>query len=285
MVESGKVRTKFSACDSRLASVFPHIVNFSAAWAAFPRHFPTPSLAIFSGIAMVARLQSTMNFKSLLTITAAVSSAALFSSCGSMSSGGSGLAAYHAYDRPTILPANPNNVKVKVSLSRQRTYVMEGSKMLLAMPVSVGAPGSTTPTGSFTITNKEEKKRANTHGYAYNGKTVVKTMLSKKPAGYSFTGTPMPYWCEFKADYGFHAGWLKHQPCSHGCIRMHENLAPKFYRLVKIGTPVNIAYSQPEDASYGNIPLPPDAGPLPDYDGSMYITDGYFKQHKSPKYD
>ncbi len=226
-----------------------------------------------------------MNFKSIVTIVAAVSSAAFFSSCAGLSSGGAGLSAYHAYDRPTKLPKNPNNVRVKVSISKQRAYVMEGSEILLAMPVSVGAPASKTPTGSFTIYNKVEKKRANTHGYAYSGNNVKKTMLSSKPAGWSFKGTPMPFWCEFKADYGFHTGWLKHQPCTHGCIRMHENLSPKFYRLVKVGTPVNISYSQPEDATVGNIPLPPDAGPLPDYAGTMYTTDGYFSQHKAPKYD
>ena len=225
-----------------------------------------------------------MNFKSTLVLAAMVSTAALISSCSITSSGGSGLAAYHAYDRPTKLPSNPNNVRVKVSLSKQRTYVMEGSQILLAMPVCVGAPGSSTPTGSFSIISKDAKYRANTHGYAYNGSQVQKTMLSKRPAGWSFKGTPMPYWCEFKANYGFHAGWVKHTPASHGCIRMHENLAPKFFKLVKIGTPVSIAYSQPEDATYGNIPLPPDAGPLPDYAGSMYVGDGYFTQHKAPSY-
>lgn len=227
-----------------------------------------------------------MNFKSLLTIAAAVSTAALFSSCANTPSGGGrGLGAYHAYDRPTKLPSNPGAVKVKVSLSKQRVYVMEGSEILLAMPVSVGAPSSPTPAGSFTIFAKEHKHRANTHGYAYSGNDIRKTMLSARPAGYSFKGTPMPYWCEFKPNYGFHTGWVKHQPCTHGCIRMHENLAPKFYRLVKVGTPVSIAYSQPEDSSVGNIPLPPDAGPLPDYAGNMYVGDGYFSQHKSPKYD
>lgn len=226
-----------------------------------------------------------MNFKSILTLAVVASSAALFSSCSNIPSGGSGLAAYHAYDRPTKLPKNPSAVKVKVSLSKQRTYVMEGSEVLLSMPVSVGAPGSTTPSGNFTIFNKVEKKRANTHGYAYSGNQVKKTMLSSRPPGWSFKGTPMPYWCEFKANYGFHTGWVKHTPCTHGCIRMHENLAPKFYRLVKVGTPVSIAYSQPEDSTLGNIPLPPDAGPLPDYAGTMYTGDGYFTQHKSPKYD
>ncbi|HVJ46482.1 MAG TPA: L,D-transpeptidase [Luteolibacter sp.] len=226
-----------------------------------------------------------MNFRNPILLGAAAIAVSLLSSCSITQSGGFGLAAYHSYDRPATLPSNPNNVKVKVSLSKQRTYVMEGSKVLLVMPVSVGAPGSPTPSGNFRIFNKVEKKRANTHGYAYNGNQVKKSMIGSRPLGWRFTGTPMPYWCEFKPNYGFHTGWVKHHPCTHGCIRMHENIAPKFYKLVKVGTPVSIAYSQPEDATVGNIPLPPDSGPLPDYNGNMYIGDGYFRQHRAPSFE
>lgn len=225
-----------------------------------------------------------MNLKTTLAFSVAAISAALLSSCTVPTNNSAALASYHKYDRPTKLPSNPSAVRVKVSLSKQRTYVMEGSQVLLAMPVSIGGPGTATPTGNFTIFNKEHQHRANTHGYAYNGKNTLKTFIGKKPAGYSFAGTPMPYWCEFKANYGFHTGWIKHQPCTHGCVRMHENLAPKFFRLVKVGTPVSIAYSQPEDATTGSFPLAPDAGPLPDYDGSMYTGKGYFTQHKTPVY-
>jgi hypothetical protein len=226
-----------------------------------------------------------MRHRTLLTLAAAVLATGFFSSCSSNTPKQElGLMLYHAYDRPAKMPSNPNNVKVKVSLSKQRTYVMEGSEVLLAMPVSVGAPGTATPAGNFRVFNKVEKKRANSHGYAYKDGQVKQTLLSKKPAGWSFKGTPMPYWVEFKQNYGFHTGWVKHHPCTHGCIRMHENVAPKFFSLVKVGTPVNIAYSQPEDATHGNILLPPDAGPLPDYPSTMYTGDGYFKQHKTPKF-
>jgi len=222
-------------------------------------------------------------FRSLALVGLA-SAAAFFTSC-SPTTGGAGLAAYHAYDRPAKLPKNPSAVRVKVSVSKQVAYVMEGNEALLVMPVCVGAPGTGTPTGTFTIFNKEEFHRASTHGYAYSGDQVKQTFLDKKPAGWSFKGTPMPFWCEFKSNYGFHTGWLKHHGASHGCIRMHENVAPKFFHLVKVGTPVNISYSQPEDATLGNIPLPPDAGPLPDYEGHMYTGDGYFHQYKKPTYN
>ena len=207
-----------------------------------------------------------------------------FSSC-SMNSPGGGISSYQAYDRPAKLPKNPGAVEVKVSLSKQRVYVMEGNEMLLAMPVSVGAPSSPTPTGNFRISDKQQYYRANTHGYASQGNQIEQTYLSKKKAGWSFKGTPMPYWCEFEPAYGFHTGWVKHTPCTHGCIRMHENLSPKFYRLVSQGTPVSIAYSQPEDAKWADMALPPDAGPLPDYSPAMYVGDGYFSQHKTPKFD
>lgn len=225
-----------------------------------------------------------MKFHRLLALAAATAAATFALPSCSLKSPGSGLAAYHAYDVPATRPANPKNVQVKVSLSKQRTYVMEGSKILLAMPVSVGTPSDPTPRGTFTIFNKKHKHRANSHGYAHNGNQVEQTYLAKKRPGWLFKGTPMPYWCEFKPNYGFHTGWVKHQPCTHGCIRMHENLAPKFFELVSLGTPVSIAYSQPEDSTT-NVPLPPDAGPLPDYHPGMYLGDGYFTRHKTPTFE
>ncbi|MGJ8642858.1 MAG: L,D-transpeptidase [Luteolibacter sp.] len=195
------------------------------------------------------------------------------------------ISSYQSYERPAKLPTNPSAVKVKVSLSKQRVYVMEGSEMLLVMPVCVGKASTPTPTGNFRIFNKEHKHRAFTHGYAYSGSSVKPSYLKNKPSGWNFKGTPMPYWCEFKPAYGFHTGWVKHAPASHGCIRMHENVSPKFFRIVSNGTPVNISHTQPEDAEHSNIPLPPDAGPLPNYPSSMYIGEGYFNRHTTPKFD
>ena len=226
------------------------------------------------------------NMRSLVFTTLAAGLAALFTSCSNMPTGGGGLAHYNAYNRPATLPSNPKNVRVKVSTGNQMLYVMEGNKPLLVTPISVGKPSSPTPKGNFRIFNKEHYHRANTHGYAYNGKQVKKCYLSQKPAGWSFKGTPMPYWCEFAPNYGFHTGWVKPYPCTHGCIRLHHNIAPKFFKLVSIGTPVNIATHQPEDNTIGrNVPRSPDAGPLPDFPGSFYVGNGYFTYHKPVKFE
>jgi len=227
-----------------------------------------------------------MKIQSVLMTMLGLSAAVGLSSC-SMNSPGGGIVSYQSYDRPAKLPKDPFAVKVKVSLSKQRVYVMEGDEMLLAMPVTVGKPSFPTPTGNFQISSKEAKRRAQTHGYAKSGNQIQRTYLNEKPSGWSFRGTPLPYWCEFKSAYGFHTGWVKHTPSTHdGCIRMHENLSPKFFKLVSVGTPVSISYSQPEDAKWANMLLPPDAGPLPDYDAySMYWDGGFFSHHKSPEFD
>ena len=82
------------------------------------------------------------------------------------------------------------------------------------------------------------------------GKTRIKEKrrISQPGAGY-----PMAYWCEFKPAYGFHEGFVWSEPRTMGCIRLHREAAARLYALVKIGTPVNIATSQPEDKQYGHF--------------------------------
>ncbi len=193
---------------------------------------------------------------------------------------------YNDYDRPAVLPSNPANVRVKVSLSNQMAYVMEGNKPLLIMPVTVGKSKTPTPRGEFQIRAKTHRYRANTHGYAVKGDKVLPCYLRNKPAGWSFRGTPMPYWCEFQPAYGFHTGWMKPYPASTGCLRMHKNVAPKFFRLVSVGTPVSIRQSHPEDATIGrNIPRPPDSTPFPgNPDAMMAKTDDFFTMHFHPTF-
>ena len=87
----------------------------------------------------------------------------------------------------------------------------------------------------------------------------------------------MGYWCEFSPAYGFHQGYVWPVPRSHGCIRLHKNVASKFFALVHSGTPVNIADTQPEDATIGaNVQRPTDyqdADPAPSYTASDRVFD------------
>ena len=214
----------------------------------------------------------------------------LLASCAlENSSSSAGLARYNAYDRPAKLPTNPSNVRVKVSLNTAIAYVMEGDTPLLVMPVGVGKPESPTPQGSFRIFHKNHHRRANTHGIALNkgNGTIRRTWARDVRSGDNFIGTPMPYWCEFKPAYGFHIGWVRPDPSTHGCIRMHHNLAPKFFRIVSVGTPVHIARSQPEDATHGREIMAnrPNAAGLPDKPLEYYRTNQYFTDHKTPVFE
>ena len=40
---------------------------------------------------------------------------------------------------------------------------------------------------------------------------------------------------------GMHVGILPGYAASHGCVRLPEEIAPKIYEKVKVGTPVEVA--------------------------------------------
>lgn len=148
-----------------------------------------------------------------------------------------------SYDPVVTQPTNPSKVRLKLSTGAQRLYVVEGDKVLLATPVCVGKAGSPTPTGSYTIYAKQEQRRR----------------ASQPGAGY-----PMTYWMEFKPAYGLHWGFVKPYPSTHGCVRMPIKAAKKTFQLVRIGTPIDIAHSQPWDATIGkSLPVLDDSS-LPD---------------------
>jgi hypothetical protein len=140
-----------------------------------------------------------------------------------------------SFDPPVQKPKNPSAVKLKLSTGAQRLYVVEGDTVLLATPVTVGKASSPTPHGNFTIYSKVANRRR----------------ASSPGAGY-----PMTYWMEFLPAYGLHWGFVKATPSTHGCVRMPIVAARKTFQLVRIGTPINIASSQPWDATVGkNLPV------------------------------
>ena len=152
------------------------------------------------------------------------------------------------YDVPAKRPHNANAVRVFVSTSQQRVYVTEGDRMLLVTPACVGTAKDPTPKGNFRVTAKIANKRR----------------ISQPGAGY-----PMPNWVEFKPAYGFHGGWIHPYPASHGCVRLPWKVSSKFFNLVRPGTPINIAVSQPFDAQYARTVTQPDERPTPEWPAAM----------------
>lgn len=183
-----------------------------------------------------------------------------------------------AYDPVGYKPTNPDNVRVKVSLQNRMVYVLEGNKPLLITATAIGLPDKPTPRGSFRVIEKIPNKRSGSYGFWVGGGSIIAGTSGQCPgAGYHYIGFPMQYWVGFAPGYGFHVGSVWPTPRTHGCLRVHQHAARELYELVRIGTPVNIALTQPEDATIGkNQPRPQDYND-PDPPKSETISQSAFK--------
>src|SRR5439155_24281224 len=84
-------------------------------------------------------------------------------------------------------------------------------------PCSTGRPGYSTTRGDFVITNKERNHRSTIYH------------------------VDMPYFIRFSClDFGMHAGYVPDHPASHGCIRLPEEAARKFFSELPVGTLVTV---------------------------------------------
>ena len=162
-------------------------------------------------------------------------------------------------------PHDPSKVEVRLSLATQDLYVVEpdkeGDRLLMAVQGNVGKPGAATPTGNFTIYNKEKHRRRQ----------------SEPDRGY-----PMAYWCEFAPAYGFHEGFVHPAPHTHGCVRLHREAAARLFALVRIGTKVHIENSLPEDKKWGSEVTRLDQSKDPDPPRSFMLSEAWFKDPPGP---
>jgi lipoprotein-anchoring transpeptidase ErfK/SrfK len=211
---------------------------------------------------------------SLFMLLAMAGALSLLTGCGTgrAVSGGE----YHV---TAYRPSDPSAVRVRVSLAKENVYVMEGDRCLMAAAISVGIPAKPTPKGNFTIYAKQEQKRSGSYGFSVQGNRILPS-TGGGPGRY--VGYPMGYWCEFAPAYGFHQGFVHPYPRTHGCIRLHGEAAPKFFALVKIGTPVNIADSQPEDETIGPKVQRVDDSKTPDPSPSVMISSSAFQKPSGP---
>lgn len=145
--------------------------------------------------------------------------------------------------------ATPDNVHVVVSLSKQRAYLMIGDQIVADSPISSGKRGHSTPTGNFSVLEKDPDHRSSIYGdYVDSSGRVVRAGISAKidaaPSGTHYVGAPMTWFMRLTGEgVGMHIGILPGYPASHGCIRMPADGAKLFYDHVKVGTPVEVSGS------------------------------------------
>ena len=215
----------------------------------------------FGTFTAVKRNSKLPSFSNLIPSLALAAAALVLGACTTVAP--SGTRNSFSFDPPVSQPTNPSAVKVKLSTGAQRLYVVEGDKVLLATPVSVGKASSPTPHGTFPVQAKVEKRRR----------------VSSPGAGY-----PMSYWIQFYSPaYGMHWGFVKPHPSTMGCVRMPLNSARKVFALVRVGTPIHVASSQPWDATVGKTLPVLDDSKLPDPPMSYMLSPQVFADQAKGK--
>ena len=134
---------------------------------------------------------------------------------------------------------------IKIDLENQRAYFYKGQQIVGVSVVSTGREGCNTPSGEFNVTQKDVDHISSLYGdyVEPNGEVVVQNVENgkdPKPPGTAFRGAPMPYFLRIQGGIGLHAGYLPGYPASHGCVRLPEGMALKFFEDASVGTPVEI---------------------------------------------
>jgi L,D-transpeptidase catalytic domain len=109
-------------------------------------------------------------------------------------------------------------VVMVVSITEQRAYVYRNGILIGATTVSTGRPGHLTPTGVFTVLQKQKEHRS----------TI-------------YDGAPMPYMERLTwGGVALHAGGLPGYPESHGCIHLPTEFAQRLFDISPNGMTVVI---------------------------------------------
>jgi lipoprotein-anchoring transpeptidase ErfK/SrfK len=107
---------------------------------------------------------------------------------------------------------------IVVSLADQRLYAYHDQQLVAWSNVSSGKPGHETPTGAFTVSQKD----VDHHSSLYDDAS-------------------MPFFMRLTdGGVGLHAGILPGYPASHGCVRLPMGMARDLFQHVEEGTPVEI---------------------------------------------
>jgi hypothetical protein len=117
-----------------------------------------------------------------------------------------------------------------VSIDEQRAYVYRNGVLTGVTTVSTGKKGHETPTGVFTILQKNKDHYSNIYDNA-----------------------PMPYMQRLTwGGIALHAGGLPGYPASHGCIRLPSEFARLLFEVTSTGMTVVVASERGELAEAAN---------------------------------
>jgi len=124
-------------------------------------------------------------------------------------------------------------LRILISLDKQRLTLYAGDEVIAHSRVSSGQHGHSTPTGVFSIIQKDRWHRSNIYDDA-----------------------PMYFMqCLTWSGVALHQGVVPNYPASHGCIRMPEVFARQLWTTTKLGARVIVSHGEVAPAAITHAKL------------------------------
>jgi lipoprotein-anchoring transpeptidase ErfK/SrfK len=125
--------------------------------------------------------------------------------------------AHHPYGWTSAQPPE-ERLSMLVDLREQRAYLYRGGDQIASVPISSGRRHYPTPTGTFTVVQKQKMHRSN-----------------------KYNDARMPFMQRLSWDgLALHAGGVPRRPSSHGCIHLPRRFASWLYEQPTMGMRVTI---------------------------------------------
>lgn len=147
------------------------------------------------------------------------------------------------WDDPGNLQGTPRLI---INRPEQKAYFYKGDTIVGMTPISTGSEGHDTPAGQYKVLEKKIMHYSSTWGVAKNkstGEIVMKDFSPKQhkmPTNCVYEPAKMPYSLRIHGGYFMHVGYVPGYAASHGCIRVPEDMAKKFWDNAYVGLPVTI---------------------------------------------
>ncbi|WP_132651203.1 L,D-transpeptidase family protein [Rhizobium sp. BK418] len=140
--------------------------------------------------------------------------------------------------------ADPRTLQIFVSKDKQSLAVYDGAEIVATSKISSGKDGHTTPSGIFSVIEKQKYHESNIYSNA-----------------------PMPFMQRLTwSGIALHeSNSVPRYPASHGCVRMPGDFAKSLYKMTEMGVPVIITGSEltPEPIDHPTLFRPDRPEPAP----------------------
>jgi len=156
-----------------------------------------------------------------------------------------------------IRPTHPQGpLQIVVSIGSQRLMVYDRDRLIETSTISTGVGGYPTPTGVFSVIDKEATHYSNI-----------------------YRGASMPFMQRLTmSGVALHSGQVTGRPASHGCIRLPHAFAIRLFAITRLGARVMIASGEPAPVAIEHPRLfrpmraPTEADPAADLSGPAKVA-------------